>query len=105
MSDILDNRTPDRSLAERIKLILQRSEMARFAVGYFFLSGFEAIANSLGNVTELRLLIGNTSNQQTVEQLAEGYHRLEMVTEALEQQKYRKRADAKAWADSTLKNI
>jgi superfamily II DNA/RNA helicase len=105
MSDILDNRTPDRSLAPRIRTILQSSQMARFAVGYFFLSGFEAIADSLDGVDEIRLLIGNTSNQQTIEQLAEGYHRLEMVSEVLEKQAYPKRIDANTWAEATAKNI
>ncbi len=105
MSDILDNRTPERSLAQRIRTILQSSEMARFAVGYFFLSGFEAIADSLGNLNELRLLIGNTSSQQTIEQLAEGYRRLELVRGVLEGQVYRKRSEAKAWAEGTAINI
>lgn len=105
MSDILDNRTPERSLAQRIKMILQSSEMARFAVGYFFLSGFEAIAESLNNISELRLLIGNTSNQQTVEQLAEGYHRLDLVSDVLEKQSFRKRAEIRQWTDQTAQNI
>src|SRR5579859_3525325 len=105
MSDILDNRTPERSLAERIKMILRSSEMARFAVGYFFLSGFEAIAEWLAGLNELWLLIGNTSNQQTIEQLAEGYRRLELVNTAIEGQVFRKRTEAKQWAAQTAENI
>ena len=32
----------------------------------------------------LRLLIGNTTNRETIEQIAEGYRRLELVQDALE---------------------
>ena len=40
--DIIDNR--NRKLVEHINCILDSTESARFAVGYFFLSGLEAIA-------------------------------------------------------------
>jgi hypothetical protein len=43
--DIIDNRT--RELAPEINNFLADSIRARFAVGYFFLSGFEAIAARL----------------------------------------------------------
>jgi len=55
-----------------------RTERAKFAVGYFFLSGFEAIKHRLKDLKELRLLIGNTTNQATLEQLSEGFKRLEL---------------------------
>jgi hypothetical protein len=32
----------------------------------------------------MRLLIGNTSNRETIEQLAEGYRRLEVIKDHLE---------------------
>mgnify|MGYP002682309742 CR=1 FL=1 len=64
--------------------MLPGSRSACFAVGYFFLSGLEAVADQLENVHELRLLIGNTSNRETIEQIAEGYRRLEQVRDAAE---------------------
>jgi len=69
--DIIDNRKE--KLVDHINRILSSTESARFAVGYYFLSGLESIAQRLAGVKELRLLIGNTTNKETVEQLAEGY--------------------------------
>lgn len=101
--DIIDNR--NEKLVDHIKSILSSTEAARFAVGYFFLSGFTSIAEKLAGVKELRLLIGNTTNRETLEQLAEGYHRLELVAEAAEAQAYPKRADSKKMAAETAENV
>jgi superfamily II DNA or RNA helicase len=90
--DIIDNR--DEKLVDHINRILQSTEAARFAVGYFFLSGFEAIAEKLAGVRQLRLLIGNVTNRETLEQLAEGRRRLELVADALEAQRYPKQGEA-----------
>jgi hypothetical protein len=75
-------------LANHINLILASSEPARFAVGHLFLSGLAPVAEKLARVKELRLLIGNTINRETLEQLAEGYQRLEMVADAVEAQAF-----------------
>lgn len=50
---------------------------AIFWIGYFFLSGFKAIAGQIPHLEGLRLLIGNVTDRQTIEQLAEGYGHLE----------------------------
>ena len=71
--DIIDNQSI--KLADSIRSMLPRSEAAHFAVGYLFLSGLEAVADVLGNVRKLRLLIGNTTNRETIEQIAEGHRR------------------------------
>lgn len=101
--DIIDNR--HEKLVDHINRILASTEAARFAVGYFFLSGMESIAERLAGVRELRLLIGNTTNRQTLEQLAEGYRRLELVAEAAEAQAYPKRTEARRMAGETAENI
>ena len=101
--DIIDNRRE--KLVDHINRVLSSSESARFAVGYFFLSGLEAIGGRLSAVKELRLLIGNTTNQRTLEQLAEGYRRLELVKDAAEAQAYPKRTEAKRMAGETAENI
>jgi hypothetical protein len=101
--DIIDNRN-DR-LVDQINTILGSTEAARFAVGYFFLSGFTAISEKLAHVKELRLLIGNTTNRETLEQIAEGYKRLELVKEAAEAQVYPKRTEVKRMATETATNI
>src|SRR5690348_17054270 len=101
--DIIDNRSE--KLVEHINRILGSTSSARFAVGYFFLSGLESIAKSLAYVKELRLLIGNTTNRETLEQIAEGYRRLELVAEAADEEKYPKRAATRQMAAQTADNI
>ncbi len=101
--DIIDNRSE--KLAEHINLILDSTEKARFAVGYFFLSGFQSIAKELQGVKELRLLIGNTTNRETLEQLAEGYPRLEQVADVAEAQTYPKRIESQQMGAETAENI
>ena len=101
--DIIDNRSE--KLAEHINLILDSTERARFAVGYFFLSGFQSIAKELQHVKELRLLIGNTTNRETLEQLAEGYRRLEQVADVAEAQTYPKRIESQQMGTETAENI
>lgn len=89
--DIIDNR--EQRLVDHIRQILSTTDSARFAVGYFFVSGLEAIADRLDDVRELRLLIGNTTNRETLEQIAEGYRRLEMVAGAANAQAFPKRVE------------
>jgi superfamily II DNA/RNA helicase len=85
-NDIIDNRT--HKLAEQIRTNLDSSTAAHFAVGYFFLSGFTAIADKLPHIKHLRLLIGNTTNRQTIEQIAQGYQQLEIIEDRLEAQEF-----------------
>jgi len=101
--DIIDNRTD--KVIDHIRRILPGSQSARFAVGYFFLSGLEAVADQLANVQELRLLIGNTSSRETIEQIAEGYRRLEQVQEAVEALAFPRRLDMALAAEATAANI
>jgi len=49
--DIIDNRTE--RLVDHINRVLPSSERARFAVGYFFLSGFEPIQKNLQDAIAL----------------------------------------------------
>ncbi len=101
--DIIDNRSE--KLVDHINRMLDSTEFARFAVGYFFLSGLESIAERLDGVKELCLLIGNTTNRETLEQLAEGYRRLELVQDAIEAQTYPKRTEIARMANETATNI
>jgi Helicase conserved C-terminal domain/PLD-like domain len=101
--DIIDNR--NQRLVDHINRILASTDSARFAVGYFFLSGLTSIAERLAGVKELRLLIGNTTNRETLEQIAEGYRRLDLVAEEIEKQSYPKRTEAKTMAEATAGNV
>ena len=101
--DIIDNR--NEKLIEHVNLILDSTDHARFAVGYFFLNGFTSIAKELQDLTELRLLIGNTSTRETIEQLAEAYRELSAIENATEELAYSSRATRKARVDETAENL
>ncbi len=101
--DIIDNRSE--KLVDHINRILPSTERAKFAVGYFFLSGFEPIQKNLQEVSELKLLIGNTTNRETLEQISEGYKRLELVDQALEDIRLSKKADQRQRANETRENL
>jgi superfamily II DNA or RNA helicase len=53
----------------------------------------------------LKLLIGNTTNSRTLEQMAEGHLRLNLVHEEMEEDNYRKKADKQAIAGATAQNL
>lgn len=71
MSSIIDN-SKDNLLVSHVNKLLDNAEFSRMAVGYFYLSGFEAIREKLHKIKHLRLLIGNRTNQQTLEELIKG---------------------------------
>jgi superfamily II DNA or RNA helicase len=101
--NIIDNQQV--KLLDRIKAILPSSQAAHFAVGYFFLSGLEAVADVLANVGHMRLLIGDTSNRSTIEQIAEGYRRLDPVASEVAAWAYPQRQAMEAAADDAAAHI
>ncbi|MGD0487650.1 MAG: helicase-related protein [Syntrophorhabdales bacterium] len=101
--DIIDNRSE--KLIDHLSQILGSCERARFAVGYLFLSGLTSVAKRLLGLEELRLLIGNTTNRETVEMLAEGYRHLDLAAEEVERQLYPKRMEAGRMTQETAGNL
>ena len=68
--DILHASTePD--LLTRLKDMLSSAVRADIAVGYFFMSGFEAVANELSRLNRTRILVGRT-DRPTLEAVAAG---------------------------------
>jgi len=86
MPDIIDNQS--QKLTEVIQQFLVDSHRAHMAVGYFFISGLGAVADSLDEIEEWRLLIGDTSNRHTIEQLVEATQSLDDTQKALERETY-----------------
>ncbi len=103
MHDIIDNRNA--KLADYILNFLPKSERGRFAVGYLFLSGLEALGSGLDDIEELRLLIGNTTNRETVEQLSEAYKRREQVEHKQDELTLATRARRQELAGETAGNL
>jgi len=79
-------------LSDHVGRLLRHSERAKFAVGHFFLGGFDAMNDELKGIKELRLLIGNASTRETMEQISEGYRRLELVGQAVNQVRHHRRS-------------
>ncbi len=75
--NVLHART-DPPLLDRLKEMLAHSARADFAVGYFFISGFEAVADSLAGVQKARILVGHADKQVT-EQVAYGLQQAEAI--------------------------
>lgn len=92
-SAIIDNR--NKLLVDEINTQLAFSVKAKIAVGYFFLSGLKAIQEKLNAkdekgdyiIKEIRLLIGNTTDRQTVEELARSYRLIDRIQKRLEKLK------------------
>lgn len=103
MSDIIDNR--DFLLSEAIKKMLSSSDRAKFVIGYFFLSGFKEISEYLKDLKEIKILIGNTTNKETIEQLVEGYKKLDKVRDVLEKEKFLNKSETKILKKDTSKDI
>ncbi len=102
-SDIIDNRKM--FLKDRINAFLKASDEAKFAVGYFFLSGFDEIAKNIANLKEIKLIIGTTSNAKTIEEIAEGISKKEEIEEILNRQKYQKPSERKAILEVSKEKI
>ncbi len=81
--NIIDN-SPERELVSVIKNQLKKSKEAKFAIGYFFLSGFSLIKedfpDNYSNSPFLRIIMGNETTYQTKEELVAGYNLRELVT-------------------------
>jgi len=96
---IIDNR--DKKLSEEINQQLEYTNEARIAVGYFFLSGLQSIQDRLSvknedgqyKIKEVRLLIGNTSNKKTIEEIAKSYHHKKIISKKFDEQQYPRSSD------------
>ena len=63
--------TTDPDLLTRLKQMLNSADRADIAVGYFFVSGFGAVADELSHLGKIRILVGRT-DRQTLEAVALG---------------------------------
>lgn len=61
-------------------------ESADFALGYFFISGFNVIIEPVKKLKKLRLLISNTTDRPTKEALIEGFKTIRAIKKELYEQ-------------------
>ncbi len=61
----------DKTLLDRFKVLIKDTRFFDVLVGYFYTSGFYAIYKSLENTEKIRILIGISTNKQTVDLIKE----------------------------------
>ncbi|RJS76739.1 hypothetical protein CW713_10920, partial [Methanophagales archaeon] len=84
--NIIDN-SPGRELIQVIKDQLKKSNEAKFAIGYFFLSGFclvkDDFPDNLSNIPFLKIVMGNETTYPTKEELVAGYKLRELFKQRM----------------------
>jgi len=74
--NVIDN-SPNRELISVLKDQIKKSKESKFAIGYFFLSGFslvrEDFPDSYDNLPFLKIVMGNETTYPTKEELVAGY--------------------------------
>ncbi len=84
---------------------LPNVESADFALGYFFISGFNVIVEPVKNLKKLRLLISNTTNQQTAEALIEGFKTVRGIKKELDEQQYPNKTKKELLKNNANENV
>jgi len=85
-SNIIDN-SPNRELVKVLKDRLGKSKEAKFAIGYFFLSGFSLVENDFPENYDkspfLKIVMGNETTYPTKEELVAGYNLRELFKQQM----------------------
>ena len=75
--NIIDN-SPGRELIKVLRDQLRKSKEAKFAIGYFYLSGFSLVKDDFPenyqNLPFLKIVMGNETTYPTKEELVAGYN-------------------------------
>ncbi|MEJ2248619.1 MAG: helicase-related protein [Candidatus Lokiarchaeota archaeon] len=85
MVKVLDN-SPGKEVLDSIKNLINDSEEACIAVGYFYVNGWNSVRNNLpSNVRNqfIKIIIGQELNQPTFEEISKGY-KFRVQTQLLE---------------------
>lgn len=72
----------DPNLLTRLREMLGSSARADIAVGYFFMSGFDAVADDLARLDKVRILVGRT-DRQVLEEVALGLQQADALAARL----------------------
>ena len=75
--------TTDPDLLTRLREMLGGSARADIAVGYFFISGFEAVADHMAHLDKVRVLVGRTDGR-VLEEVALGIQQADALRSRLD---------------------
>ena len=96
--------TTDPTLLARLKDMLGSSARADIAVGYFFISGFEAVADDLAQLDRVRILVGRT-DRQLLEEVALGLQQTQALKARLDADSLVQRRQRDEIAQQTVTRI
>ena len=96
--------TTDPSLLDRLKQMLGSAERADIAVGYFFMNGFNEVADELGGLQKVRILVGRT-DRQVLEEVARGLQQAPALKRRLEEETAVRRRDRPVVARQAVDDI
>jgi len=74
--EIIDNRRI--LLKDVVKELLKKTENAKIASGYFFLSGFNLVKEDFSNIKKFQLLMGRETDLETAKELTRGHKKKEI---------------------------
>ena len=87
ISDKIIDNSPDKELVQVIKHQLKKAKEAKFAIGYFFLSGFSLVQNDFPDkISEqpfLKIVMANETTYPMKEELVTGYNLRELFKQRM----------------------
>ena len=101
--NILHART-DPTLLARLKDMLKHSNAADMAVGYLFISGFGAVAEELGKLEQVRVLVGRT-DRATLDEIAAGLQQAEALRQRVADEGLVRRSDREKLGEQAVEQI
>ena len=94
----------DPDLLTRLREMLGSSSRADIAVGYFFISGFDAVADNIAGLDKVRILVGRT-DRQVLEEVALGLQQSDALRARLESDSVVRRRQRAEIAQRAVANI
>lgn len=94
----------DPNLLQRFKEMLGGSDRADIAVGFFFISGFEAVAEDLAQLAKVRILVGR-ADRRVLEEVALGLQQAEALKAHLELDQTVRRSELQRAAGQVVQDI
>jgi len=94
----------DPNLLQRFKEMLGGSARADIAVGFFFISGFETVAEDLSRLEKIRILVGR-ADRKVLEEVALGLQQAEALKAQLELDQTVRRSELQRAAGQVVQDI
>ncbi len=96
--------TTEPTLLARLKEMLGSSASADIAVGYFFISGFEAVADDFARLGKVRILVGRT-DRQVLDEVALGLQQQQALSARLRADSLVQRSQRSQIAQETIEHV